>query len=65
MNTKEIPKNQDAISCYFCRYYFLTDVSENKQSSCTKHWFNMDVFKNGFSPIFSRCDDFEETEIKK
>jgi hypothetical protein len=61
-----IPKHLYAISCYFCRHYFLigNDVDEQK-SMCSKHDFTFSIIEKGFSSLFSRCEDFEEYEGKR
>lgn len=61
-----IPKPLYAISCYFCRNYFLigNDVDEQK-STCSKHDFTFIILENGFSSLFSRCEDFEKYEGKR
>jgi len=65
MNTKEIPKRQDAISCYFCKHYFLIEKDGEQLSSCSKYDFVMNGFNNGFSSLFSKCESFEESGSKR
>lgn len=65
MVNEDIPKPLDAISCYFCKYYFLTEKNENSLSKCFKHYFVMCMAKNGFTALFNRCSDFEDSRIQK
>lgn len=56
-----IPKHLDAISCYFCKHYFLKPVEDkDPTSNCSKHDFELKTSNDGFSSLFSRCEDFEE-----
>lgn len=65
MNNNEIPKRQDAISCYFCKHYFLIEKDDEQLSSCSKHDFVFSLITNGFSTLFSKCESFEESGSKR
>lgn len=61
----DIPIELSAISCYFCRHYFLTvDDQETQKGICSKFDFELNVYVNRFSAIFSRCEHFEDSGRK-